>query len=563
MRRLSGVMVFLLIFAVAITACGPQDPTPVPTPTPSPGGEPTGPPQGGTVTMGLEGDPERFVTTIWPMASAIPVHQLVFGQLVRPNEEMEFVPDLAESFDVSEDGLTITFNLHKDVLWHDGEPFTARDVAFTFNMMAHPDYHGGQDIQVNFIEGVEDSRAGITDGMSGIQIIDEHTISFTAKEPYAPALSQLTMRIIPEHLLGDVPIPELDVHEFNYNAIGTGPFRLAEYVPDRHVILEANDDYFLGRPNVDRIIWRIASHEALLSSWLRQEIDIVSLPVAELDMAEGVDFGYVHEHASERPTYLGLNCQSVYFGDARVRRALSYALDREEIVDIVIDGNGEAISQNHPAAMWAYNPNIPVPEQDLDKAGELLDDAGWLLNESTGVREKDGVPFEVELWYVTDREDYQEDLAALVQAQLRPVGMSVSLRAWDSPSLWPTVLPRGEAADPDGFDFMVASISINNGDPNWMDRYLVSTTVPPHGINYFLYQNEEMDRMINEQSRMMDFDERLDYWHNTMWPFIDQEMPFVPILNPSRFFAVNDRVVGFDAAINSRVNNVLNWYIQE
>ncbi len=563
MRRLSGVMVILFIFALAISACGTQEATPAPTPTPVGDDEPTGPPQGGTVTMGLEGDPERFVTTIWPMASAIPVHQLVFGQLVAPNEEMEFVPDLAESVDISQDGLTITFTLRKDVLWHDGEPFTARDVAFTFNMMAHPDYHGGQDIQVAFIEGVEDARAGVTDGMSGIEIIDDHTIAFTCKEPYAPALSQLTMRIIPEHILGDVPIPELDVHEFNYNAIGTGPFRLVEYVPDRHVILEAFDDYFGGRPNIDRIIWRIASHEALLSSWLRQEIDIVSLPVAELDVAEGVAFGYVHEHASERPTYLGLNCQSVYFSDVRVRQALSYALDREEIVDIVIDGNGQPISQNHPATMWAYNPNIPVPEQDLDKAGQLLDDAGWILNTSTGVREKDGIPFDIEMWYVTDREDYQPDLAALVQAQLKPVGINVSLRAWDSPSLWPTVLPRGEAADPDAYEFMIASISITSGDPNWVDRYLVSTTVPPYGINYFLYQNEEMDRLIEQQSQIMDFDERRDFWHNTLWPYINDEMPFVPILNPSRFFAVNNRVVGFDAAINSRVNNVLNWYIDE
>ncbi len=555
MRRLSSAMMLILVFALVAAACGPAEDT---TPT-----DPTEPVTGGTVTMGLEGDPERFVTTIYPVATADPVHGLVFNALVSPNEEMEFVPDLAKSIDYSADGRTITFYLHEDVFWHDGEPFTAHDVAFTYNMMAHPDYHGGQDVKVGFLEGVEDAREGRTDGVSGIQILDDHTISFTAKEPFAPALSQLNMRIMPKHILGDVPIRELDVHEFNFNAIGTGPFQLVEYVPDRHVIVEAFDDYFLGRPKIDRVIFRIASPEALLSSWLREEVDIVSLPAGELAVVEGADFGYIHEHPSERPTYVGLNCQSFYFNDVRVRQALYHALDRYEIVDLVLDGNGVPISQNHPPAMWAYNHDIPVPEQDLDKAGDLLDQAGWEMNPATGIREKDGRPFDVELWYVTDREAFQPDLAALVQVQLNPLGINVSLRSWDSPSLWATLLPRTEAADPDGFEFVIASISPSGGDPQWMNRYVVSATVPPHGINWFLYQNSEMDRLIEEQSRMMDFEERRDFWYEVLWPFLNEELPFVPILNPVSFYAVNNRVVGFEAGINTRVNNVLNWYIDE
>ena len=126
---------------------------------------------------------------------------------------------------------------------------------------------------VEWIEGVEDSREGTTEEIAGIKVIDDYTISFTGKEPYAPAITYLDMGILPEHILKDVPIPELDVHEFNYSPVASGPFKLTTYEPDRQVVLEANDDYYKGRPKIDKVIFRIASYEALLNAWLKQEIE--------------------------------------------------------------------------------------------------------------------------------------------------------------------------------------------------------------------------------------------------------------------------------------------------
>jgi len=504
-----------------------------------------------------------MVGTIWPMASAITIHDLLYTSLVKATAEMEFVPDAAERFEYSDDGRTITFYLRKDVLFHDGEPLTAHDVAFTYNMMALPDYNGGQDAFVSFLEGVEDAREGITDGVSGIKVPDDYTISFTTKEPFAPAIVYMDMGILPKHILGDVPATELDVHEFNYNPVGSGPFKVTLYEPDRQVIMEANPDYYKGRAKIDRIIWRIASYEAMLNAWLNQEVDAVPVSINDLESVEKTDFGFVYEYPSERPTYLGINCKSVYFDDARVRRAVSLALNKQEIVDVVLDGRGRAISVVSPPHMWAYADNIPVIEQDYAAAEALLDDAGWTLNDSTGIREKDGVPFDVELWYVTDREAYQSDMAALVQTQLKKIGLKTSLRAFDSPSIWPIVLPRDKEADPNAYAFMVASISLTSGDPDWMQMYLTTKALPPNGINYMLFETPEINEMLEEQATLMDFQERKAYWHNELWPAILKESPFVPILAPLKYFAVNNQFKGFMPAGNSWANNVLNWTVEK
>jgi peptide/nickel transport system substrate-binding protein len=570
-----------MLIGLMLTACAPAEepatavpPTAAPAEPAEPTEEPAEPTEeppppeepaadGGTVILGLQGDPERMVSNIWPMASAITIHDLLYSALVKANAEMIFEPDVAESWEYSDDGRTITFKLRDDVVFHDGEPLTAQDVAFTYNMMAKPDYNGGQDAFVEWIEGVEDSREGTTEEIAGIKVIDDYTISFTGKEPYAPAITYLDMGILPEHILKDVPIPELDVHEFNYSPVASGPFKLTTYEPDRQVVLEANDDYFKGRPKIDKVIFRIASYEALLNAWLKQEIDAVPVAIADLESVEETDFGSTYEYPSERPTYLGINNKSAKFSDPRVRQAVSLGLDRQEIVDVILDGRGRPISQTHPPHMWAYNNDIPVTEQDLEAAGALLDEAGWTLNADTGIREKDGEPFAIELWYVTDREAYQPDNAAMIQSQLQELGLEVSLRAWDSPSLWPTVLPRDSEADPDGYDFMIASISITSGDPDWYQTYLGSWALPPNGINYFLYEDEQMDQMLKEQAQLMEFEDRKAYWYDELWPYMLEEMPIIPELAPLTYFAVNNRFQGFQPGSNSWGNNELNWTVEK
>jgi peptide/nickel transport system substrate-binding protein len=514
----------------------------------------------GTVIMGLEGDPERMVSTIWPVATSRPVHDLLYSSLVRPDEKMQFKGDLAQQIRFSADKRTITFSLRKDAKWQDGRPVTAHDVAFTYNMMALPDYNGGQDGYVSFIDGVEDAKAGRSQGMRGVKVIDDHTISITTKQAFAPALARMTMGILPKHLLESVPVRQLGTHEFNQKAITSGPYRLVEYTQNRQVVLEANPNYYGGKPKVQRIVFRIASPQALVASWLDGQIHAADVPVSEIPVIERSGLGKVISIPSERPTYLGVNTKSPIFGDERVRRALGMALDRDEMVRVILDNRGRAISQVHPPHLWAYNAEMPVPKPDLQRASTLLEEAGWRSGPG-GVRQKDGRPFEVDLWFVTDREAYQKDLAALLQQQAQKVGIKLNLRPYDSPSLWPQVLPRDGRINTNVYHIMLASISILDGDPHWVRTYLHSQQLPPRGINYMYYEDAKMDQLLDGQALMTSAVLRKNYWHRVVWPYINEKSPMIPLLGPQRHFAVNNQLKGFAPGTNSRMNNVVNWTV--
>jgi peptide/nickel transport system substrate-binding protein len=519
----------------------------------------------GTVIIGHEGDPERMVTTIWTVATNTPIHQLLYDSLVSMSPQMTLEPRLAESFEYSEDGRTLTFHLRKDVRFHDGTPLTAHDVSFTYHLCAAPGVSTGETSYVRHLEGYQEYRDGPADSISGIKVLDDYTIGFTTPEPYAPGLVRMTKGIMPKHILEDVPPEDLGVHEFNYHPIGSGPFKLVEYVPDRHVILEANENYFLGSPKLGRVIFRIASHEALLASWLRQELDAAPVPVSELAAVEDAGFGYIHEFSSSRINYIGPNCQGVFFEDARVRRAISLALDRQMLVDVVLGGNGWPLTVPHLPDTWAYDTSIiPDAQRDLEAAAALLDEAGWKLNPSTGTREKDGVPFEAEFWYVTDREVFQADLAALLQVQLAEVGLSIKLRAFDSPSIWPILLPRDGVPDPDDFyDFGLFGTTLGQGDPSWMWGYIHGDAFPPTSGNNQLYDNPTMNDMLDKEATIMDPEERAAYWHDEIWPFYLEEQPMIGVLVPKMYWAINYRFRGFNPQVNSRVNNPLDWSVQE
>jgi peptide/nickel transport system substrate-binding protein len=515
----------------------------------------------GTVILGLEGDPERMVSTIWPVATSRPVFDLLYSSLVKPNDKMEFKADLAEQIRFSADKRTITFMMRKDAKFHDGRPVTAHDVAFTYNMMALPDYNGGQDAFVGFIEGVEDAKAGRTRGMAGVRVVDDYTIQFTTKQAFAPVLARMTMGILPKHILESVPVRQLGTHEFNQKAITSGPYRLVEYTQNRQVVLEANPAYYGGKPKIQRIVFRIASPQALLAAWLDGQLHAADIPVSEIPIVERSGLGKVLSVPSERPTYLGINTKSVFFADDRVRRAVSLALNRDEMVRVILDNRGQAISQVHPPQFWAYTDQIPIPKQDAARASALLDEAGWRMGPNN-VRAKDGRAFEVDIWHVTDRESYQGDLAAMVQQQLGRVGIKLNIRAYDSPSLWPRVLPRDGRIDTNVYHIMVASISILDGDPHWVRTYLHSQQLPPRGINYMYYEDAKMDELLDGQALMTSPVLRKNYWHRVVWPYINEKAPIVPLIAPKRHFAVSNLLKGFAPGTNSRVNNVLNWTVE-
>lgn len=216
MDRFSGSKFWTLIIAavvimVALSAVGCQPPEEEVEPPEEDPDEEVGPTEGGTVRIAISSDPENLNPLILPTGVVAPVFQSMFNGLVRANPEWEWAPDAAEDWEVSEDGRTVTFFLHDNITFHDGEPMTAHDVKFTLQSMAHPNYTGGQFGYVSTVLGAEEYRAGEADDVEGLEVIDDHTIAITTVEPDASifnTVSQGIAAILPEHILGDVPHEE-------------------------------------------------------------------------------------------------------------------------------------------------------------------------------------------------------------------------------------------------------------------------------------------------------------------------------------------------------------------
>ena len=358
-------------------------------------------------------------------------HQLhlLFVPLVREGPDAEPLPGAAESWTVDPEGDRITFRLRDDLRWHDGEPVTARDVAFTWERAVDP--------------AVPFANPAYFDAWEAVEVLDERTVRFTVRPRSHLLYGWMRTALLPEHLLDDVPPEELETHPFGTTApVGNGPFRFVERVPGDRWTFEANPDFpdaLGGRPFVDRYVYRQIPEDAVAAAELRAgEVDLWldADPAAAARLAEDTTLAVTSFPAPEY-AFIAWNTRRPALRDASVRRALTMAIDRAAIARVVRGAYGEIaagpVGRWHPAfdTTWAALPFAP------DSARARLDRAGWTDADGDGVREKDGRPLAIELLH-TPREDWR-NIAAIVQANLADVGVDVRSRALEQASLVPLV----------------------------------------------------------------------------------------------------------------------------
>ena len=214
---------------------------------------------------------------------------LIFASLTKLDDNLEPVPELASSWEVSDDGLTYTFHIDPNARWHDGEPVTAEDVAFTYHLVASPDIPASYYSRLTSIKGFEAFHAGEADTIAGLKVVDDLTIEFILSAPNAAFLSNLsksisgTNEILPKHLLGDTLPADIPNSPFWSNPVGAGPYRFAQYEEGQFLELEAFDDYVLGAPKAQKLFVRIGTQDVLLAQLERGEVDFAQVPAPEFD----------------------------------------------------------------------------------------------------------------------------------------------------------------------------------------------------------------------------------------------------------------------------------------
>lgn len=485
------------------------------------------------------------------------VNSLVYSPLILLDEKNEFKPGLAEKYEFSDDNLTLTFNLRNDIKWHDGEDFTADDVAFTFTSMADPKYTGPRFNEISKIVGAQEYHDGKLDSVSGIKVIDKNTISFTYIKTYAPALSNFSQRgIIPKHIWSKVDISEWDKQgDLLNNPIGTGPFKVTDFKPDQYVELVKNDSYFAGTPKIDKFIFKVTNLETELSELAKGDLDVVELSsTKEEDLKTLTDSGIViEEKPSANYQFMTMNSNREFFKDKTVRQAITYAINRKGIVDSLLGDHGQVINAPISLAGWAYpESGLNTYDYNVDKAKELLKEAGW--NDNNGVLEKDGKKFEVNLMVPTGNK-LREQSAPIIQQNLKDVGIIVNISTMDIASAMEKTKGEGD------YDMGLLGFTLEV-DPGDADRYWSSSIANGSQFNFSNFINTQSDELIEKAVTTIDRNERKDIY--SQWgELINQEAPYVFLYSPNAIRAHNPKLEGYKYSAYSVFPDIQNWEISK
>ena len=378
--NIRGGLTGILAAAVIVSACAaPSGATA--SGTPSSSGGPT-PRRGGTLVVAASTDPGQLNSAITTAGGTHFVADNLYNGLVFLDVNLNPKPDLADSWTISADGKTYTFNLHKGVKWHDGVPFTSADVKYTFEQVLLK-YHSR-------------TKSGLENVLAGIDTPDDNTVVFRFKQPYGPLLQRLDVveaPIIAKHIYEGQDPTKADA---NLKPVGTGPFKLAEYVKGDTVKMVRNPDYFKkGLPYLDALVFKIIPQSATqVLSLERGEVDYVSglsgpdLARMQANTAMTLAKSGAGSGGSFCITTLIYNLTRSPMDKVEVRQALAYAIDRKQILDQVYFGQGKvADAAINSAITWASNPNVTKYPLDPAKANQLLDGAG-LKKDANGIRFK-------------------------------------------------------------------------------------------------------------------------------------------------------------------------------
>jgi peptide/nickel transport system substrate-binding protein len=525
----------------------------------------TVPASGGSLSEGIVGAP-RFVNPVLALSDADKdMTALVYSGLMRKMGDGEIVPDLAEKYDISQDGLNYTFTLKKGLTFHDKKPLTADDVVFTINKVKDPNIKSPR--KLNW-EGVTATK------------IDDLTVEFALKQPYSSFLSNLTIGILPAHLWKDISPEEFSFAELNIKAVGSGPYKVSSVknkssgIPDYYQ-LQSFNNFALGKPFIDKLTVNFYPGEKDLIKALQGGSVEQAGAITPENAGALKDRGFRIE-TSVLPRIFGIffnQNQSPLFADKSVVEAFEKVINKDEIVDKVLYGYGTAISSPIPKNMVSYESwegvaggeNKPTDEElaatkkaNIDAAVKILADDGWKLN-ADGVMEKAGkkksLPTDLEFSLSTGDAPELTETADLIKADLESIGARVDLKIYDISSL------NQDIIRPRKYDALLFGEIVNNeGD---LFAFWHSSQRNDPGLNIAMYTNVKADKILEDSLGNLDPKTRLDKYAQFERE-IEKDKPAIFIYSPEFVYVVASDIKGL--IINKitnpadRFSEIYKWY---
>jgi peptide/nickel transport system substrate-binding protein len=511
------------------------------------------PKRGGTLNLGLWNKPEGPLNPITNNDTyGSYIMSMMYDGLWRYDDRYVPVPALAESWQWTDNDTTLTFNLRKGVKFFDGTELTADDVVFTFKGIAHPKYIGPRNAGYDDVLGWTDYHAGTkgesaanfangfvtTDGISGLYAADRYTVVFKMTKPNAAFFLGNTPYGIVDHTkYAHIPIQDWGTAKDpnNTNPNGTGAFKMEEYKEGEAAILRANDNYWSGRPYVDRVIFRIIATDVTVGEMKNNTLDMAEISADVLPSYQEMTNVTVNEFPDMVFQTMGINSLKGPTSELAVRQAMSYGIDRMGIIhNLMKDHAGTMYGPVHPLT-WAYTDDIPHYDYNPDKAKQLLDDAGWKVG-SGGIREKNGQKLHLTLTYPNVGNKVRIATAPYLQQLMKDIGIEVELLGYD----WPTITTK--VFEDQDFNLYFIGWSLGNSDPDPTGLWDKASTVS--GGNYPAGWTDALsEELIAKGKTTNDIDERMAIYQEWAKHFMENAPAYY-------FYAANTML-----ARNNRLQN--------
>lgn len=502
---------------------------------------------GGEYIEGSVGQPQH----INPLLSAsndadADLAQIIYNGLLKYDEKGTPIPDLAESYEINEEKTVYTFYLRKNVLWHDGEPFTANDALFTFNLISDPAY-----------------RSPLRSGWQGVKLEmpDDYTLIFTTETPFVGFLNNATFGILPKHIWESLKPESFNLSELNLEPIGTGPFKYNSFQKDSkgNILsykLDANPNYFSGKPYLAKLSFNFYSDEtSALDAYNRKEVmGISSLSTKNTGVIKNQSSSALHKFFIPRYFAVFFNqTKNAAVADDKVREALNYATNREEIVQTVLGGNGDPIYSPILPDMPGYSPDLSKVDYALEKARTLLDSDGWKISDN-GFRVKNDKLLEINL--ITTDWDELAKTAEIIKTQWEKAGVKVNTDSLSISDIQQNYIRPREyeallfgqivGADPDPYSF-------------WH-----STQKKDPGLNLALFGDSDTDKLIEDGRIEFDRQKRAEIYTEFQNVLLE-EMPAIFLYSPKYIYPVNKKIkeINVENLItpSKRFFNIDKWFI--
>lgn len=476
----------------------------------------------GVLVVGQIAEPKSLDPAAVTAVNDFRILMNVYDGLVRYKDgTLEVEPALAESWTISDDGTVYTFNLREGVTFHDGTPLNAEAVKYNFDRMLdenHPQHDTGPFPLAFFFSAVEE-----------VEVVDDLTVKFTLNAPYAPFLSNLAY---PTGLIVSPTAVQENGADFGRNPVGTGPFKFAEWESNAKVVVVRNDDYWEDPAKLEAVVFRpITDANTRVAELMAGGIDLmVEVPPDSLTQLSGDANFNVYEQAGPHLWFLILNLKEGPFQDKRVRQAINYAIDKKALVENVLQGTAEvAAGPTPPAFAWAYNEQLQPYPHDVEKARQLIKEAGAEGAEVT--------------FYVTEGGSGMLDpvpMGAAIQADLAQVGLTVAIETYE----WNTFLGKVNPGLEGKAD--MAEMAWMTNDPDTLPYLALRTDAWPDkgGFNSGYYSNPEVDKLLEAARSATDQAERARLYRE-MQEIVYDDAPWAFIANWKQNAVSSTMVDGF------------------